>query len=128
MSIRYVSRDLPGVRTGASGAASQLSTAEEVLEIAVDLICDVALPTEVSKLDPTGLETASVILDACMSTLFKVGEHPASLGGLLIDIRYDGDAPGDDGDISTPDAARLAERITLVYRSRVEYPHGILEN
>lgn len=127
ISIRYVSRDFPGVSTAADPAAAQLSVSEELLEIGVDLICDTPLPTEGSDADPTGLETPGLMLQACMDTLFEPGEQPVTLGGLLHDIRWDADSPGDDAEVSSPDVARLAERLTLVYRARTEYPIGILE-
>lgn len=128
VSVRYVSRDLPGVTTAADPATADLSLAEEVIEIAVDLIAEAELPSEESGEDPTGLETVGQMLQACMETLFRVGENPDDLGGLLMNIRYDGDSPGSDDELSHPDAARLAERITLVYRARSEYPLGILMN
>lgn len=127
VSLRYVGRNLPGVTTAADPSTAQLSNSEELVEIAVDLVADARLPTERSGDDPTGLETPGDMLEMCMNTLFVEGEQPVTLGGLLHNIVWDGDGEGEADDISTPDAARLAERLTLVYRTRTEYPIGLLE-
>jgi len=132
VSLRFVGDDAPGITRATDGEGP--STAEEVLELGVELVADSPIPPEVDEegddseedegQDPTGLATCSNMLEVLLESLFTPGEPAATLGGLVWDIRYDGSA--DDDDVSKPDNVRLAERITLQYRVRAEAPTHLL--
>lgn len=130
VAIRYLSDDVSGV-TNASDA--QPSTAETSMELGLALIVDTEIPPESDREtagdpdegdDPTGLGTASEIVEACLGALFTEGEEVNTLGGLIWDARYDGS--GDNDDLVTSDNVRLSERLTLVYRVRAEAPQVLL--
>lgn len=128
VSLRYIGDDAPGVTRGSDGSAP--SMAEEVFELSVELVADAPLPPEEDEVDgqdgadPTGLATCSSMLETCLNSLFTPGQLPTTLGGLVWNIRYDGS--GDDEDVSQPDNARLAERLTFEYRVRAEAPTHLL--
>lgn len=130
VAIRYIADDVSGV-TNASDA--QPSLAEQTMELSIALIVDTEIPAESDREtagdpdegdDPTGLGTASEIVEACLGALFTEGEEVNTLGGLIWDARYDGS--GDNDDLVTSDNVRLSERLTLVYRVRAEAPHVLL--
>lgn len=130
LAIRYVADDATGV-TNASDSAP--STAEDVMELKVDLIVDTEIPPESDREtagdanegeDPTGLGVPSEIIATSFDSIWKEGEPVQTLGGLVWDIRYDGS--GEDDELATSDNVRLSERLTLVYRVRAEAPHQLL--
>lgn len=130
LAIRYVGDDAPGTTVPSD---SDLSTAEDIFELSVELIVDTVIEPEHDRetagdategTEPTGLEASSEIIEATLGTLFTPGEEVNTLGGLIWDARYDGS--GDNDDVGTPDNVRLAERVTLVYRVRREAPHRLL--
>ena len=132
VAIRYIADDAPGVTRGADDP-SQLSLAEEVFELRVDFVVDTMIQAEHDREtagdategdDPTGLEFASEIAEACLAALWTAGEPVNTMGGLIWDARYDG--TGDNDDVATPDNVRLAESVTLVYRVRADAPYELL--
>lgn len=132
VSIRYLGDDAPNVTRGAEDAAN-LSLAESAMELRVSLIIDLPLPPEMDEEtagdpgegdDPTGLEQASAIVEACLGAIFREGEEIDTMGGVIWDAIYDG--TGDNDDLESPDNVRMAENLTLVYRVRAEAPHKLL--
>jgi hypothetical protein len=125
-AIRFVSED----PQGASASDAYPSSAEEVVDLSVDLIFDGAIDVEIrtgdtgADGDPTGMGRVSAMSEVMLSALFNVGGQPETLGGLLWNIRYDGTA--DDEPFSSPDFARVTERLVLQYRVRAEAPTQIL--
>lgn len=125
-AIRFVSED----PQDASASDASPSSAEEVINLSVDLIMDSLIDAEIRAgdagpdLDPTGFGRVSAMSEACLDALFNVGGEPETLGGLLWNIRYDGTA--DDEPLSQPDYARVTERLVLQYRVRAEAPTQIL--
>lgn len=120
LSLRWRSDDMAGQRNGGDG----LSLSEDVVEMAIDLVGEAKIPSEASGNDPTGLGSCGAILATAFSFLFRTGEEPEKLGGLLWDIRYDGTS--DDDEFSTEEIARVSERLALLYRVRTENPNAIL--
>jgi hypothetical protein len=127
VAVRFVSDDVPG---NVSGSDAYPSMSEAIMELGVDLVADVQLPAEAAPGqsvdagdDPTGLLGPSMLIERLLRMLFAVGEPPTTLGGLAWDIRYEG--TGDDPD-SSPDSARIVERLVLVYRVRREAPTELL--
>lgn len=127
IAIRFVAENPQSF--GASDEAP--SIAEQVVNLEVDLIADCAIAPEVmagdlvgTDSDPTGIGTASALIEQCLNLLFTTGLMPETLGGLLWNISYDG--TGEDDGVSTPDQVRLVERLTLQFRVRAEAPMVIL--
>ena len=130
LAIKFVSDDTTGITTGTDDDG--LSMAETVMDLSVDLIADVDLeperdagePADPDE-DPTGLAGPSRLIKVCLDSLLVAGEPADKLGGLAWDIRHEG--TGNDEE-SSPDAARMVERIVLVYRVRADAPTELLLN
>jgi hypothetical protein len=130
VSLRVATRaDVSGLGEQTTGGGHP----EEVRELLVDLVIEMDLEPEEDDpasiaADPTGFAGPSQILerilDQLLPDLIANGNVPNTLGGLVWRIQYDGDAVGDDE--STPDAGRLEERLTLLYRVRADHPTELL--
>lgn len=114
-----------------AGSEGEYSEAEEIYLLETRFHFDTALPTDDSEDDPTGFGVASRMFRTCLESLFP--ESPAAgtietLGGRIIDIRYDGtDETPDYENVSTSDYVRLVETMVFVYRVRSDRPHILLK-
>jgi len=132
VAIRYMSNDV-SPRVGRQETSAGMP--EVVMELAVDLVIDMDLPEEEDdpasiEGDPTGFgdhaAVLAVILDRLMPGPDVNDGEPNTLGGRLWDVAYDGTSP-DEGD-ATPDAARMEERLVLLYRVRADQPTVLLRS
>lgn len=124
VSIRYISNDPSAFGRQENDA----NLPEEVMELAVNLVIDMALPPEATDesdadLDPTGFGCHAQVLAIILDRLLP-GDEADTLGGTTWNIRYDGSA-NDEADAS-PDEARLEERLSLFYRVRADQPTVLL--
>lgn len=128
VSIRRVSSDpaSEGRQENAYGLP------EEVMELTVDLVIDMAIPPEIEEddgaspdHDPTGYGDQADVLATILDRLFPGGDEPENtLGGLVWQMRYDGSS--DDDGVLGPDQTRMEERLTILYRVRADRPTELL--
>lgn len=107
ISIRYLETE-PNEQMG-----PMHTTDEECWIMKVELVVDVALPTESSALDPTGID--SLVLPAAYA--FRVLRDEAN--GVLEfcdDVLDEGIGPDED---SSADEARLVQSVSVLYRTLV---------
>jgi hypothetical protein len=128
LSIRFVSND-PSSQYGEQETSGGLP--EAVWELSLDLVIDMALspeartPGDVGDDDPTGFGRHSEVLAEVLDWMFPGdATQDNTLGGLIWQARYDGSA--DTETDSTPDFARMEERLVLLYRVRADRPTELL--
>lgn len=117
LSLRWTGNNDPGTR------GEYLNAWERPREMGLDLIIDMALPTELSGDDPTGWEKHSRIAARAM-TAFQTQGDANFLYPLLCDWIVAGDDSPDED--SKPDDARLVKSLSVLYRVRVDDENVLL--